>query len=84
MGKTGRGRLKEPSVCENHPPRQLTVTARSSLLSLLALSFLEPPVYLPYVFENALTPFNVDPVQRAFDVVKKKENREAVAGDSLG
>ncbi len=42
VGKTGRGRLKEPSVCENHAPRQLAVAARSSIILLLARPFLVP------------------------------------------
>ncbi len=56
MGKSGRGRLRKPSVDENRSHRQLAVTARSSLLPLLALSFLEPSLYLPCAFENAADP----------------------------
>ncbi len=57
MEETGRVRLREPSVYESRLLRQLTVTARSPLFSLFALSCLEPSLYLPCVFENPLTPF---------------------------
>ncbi len=63
MRETGRGRLRKPSVYENHP-RQFAVAARSSLILLLALPFLGPSLCLPCVFENALTPFVADPVRR--------------------
>ncbi len=56
MGKAGRGRLRKPSVYANRPLRQLTVTARPSLLHSFSLSCLEPSFYLSCVFENALTP----------------------------